>query len=503
MMIARKLGFWVALGFSITLMAADLARAIEPQPRAIRDRPEEAGGLDLLDDLEAETAPVPEGEAAEEENLLYKLGSNLSGRARTRGQLFFEHPDTEGNPNMDRENAFGELLLELETFTGTKDWRLGLSGWVQGGTQTSTYGGVTHFIQDRQSKRRYAHLNEAYGQITGLDLGPGALDITAGTKIFKNGIATLYSPGDRYSAADFTDPLDTFTLGVWQLRTDYSIGNFTITTALLPVFQRAIEPHEDSRWLANSADFSFPGTDATIDVKTDVPDLSPNNFSYFGRLAGTVAGWDFFVAPYWGMSSAFITRGVVTDPMQLPTDVTKDIPHVFNLSAGFATVLFERYQFHGEMLYNYARDSEDDDYFTGVIGFTYKFDSLPGWMRSDFIEVTLEYAGEKILDLQTKDALDATGTLRFLKSSRDARLGRNNILIGITYQVNDDLSFQINTANQIERADHLLHAEGKYQIREDFFFILGLDEFSGEDPDTFYGRWERNDRVTGIFEYIF
>ena len=488
-MIVRTLGFRVALGIVMTLAAVEVALAIPPAPRTTRDV--DADSFDLLDDLDAETAAVAEEETGDE-NLLYKVGRNLTGRAYLRGQQFFEHPDTTGLPTMDRENSFGEMRLELETWTGTRDWRLGASGWVQGGTQTSTYGGVTHFLQDRQSKRRYAQLNEIFGQITGIDAGPGQLDVTFGKKIFKNGIATLYSPGDRYSATDFTDPMDTHLLGVWQLRTDYAWETFTLTAALLPVYQRAIEPHSNSRWLANSVDFSFPGQpfDPTmLRVETDVPDLGADNFSYFGRLSGTIRGWDFFVAPYYGMSAAFVQRQFE------PTVIIKDVPHVFNLSAGFATVLFQRWQFHGEMLYSYARDSEDDDYFTGVIGFTYKYDRLPAWLRSEWVEFTIEYAGEKILDDQ-----NAPG---FVNSSVDARLGRNNLLVGLLYKVNEDLSFQVNTANQLERADHLLHAEAKYQIHEDFFFILGFDEFSGEDNDTFYGRWERNDRVTGTFEYIF
>jgi hypothetical protein len=225
-------------------------------------------------------------------------------------------------------------------------------------------------------------------------------------------------------------------------------------------------------------------------VVTDVPDLNADNMSYFTRFSGTLAGWDFFIAPYYGMSAAFVQRQG-TDPLLF----IKDVPHVFNLSAGFATVLFERIQFHGESLYNWSKDGEDDDYFTGVIGFTYKYDRLPSWLHSDWVEITLEYAGEKILSLQ-----DAPG---FVNSSRDARLGRNNLLGSVTYQVNEDLTFQLNGANQIQRTDHLIHVEGKYRVWTDFYFILGFDEFGGQDNDTFYGRWEDNDRLTGIFEYVF
>ncbi len=492
MMIFRKLGLF-ALVALVPLLLVNAALAQSPGPRT-SDRD---SNFDLLGDLDMEAEAAADAAPAEDENVLHKFVGNVSGSLRLRGQQFVDSVDTSGNPNIDREDSFGEVTLNLESYTGGDNWRLGMSGWLETGNQAHTYAGVTHYLQDRQSKRRYGQLNESFLMFTGLDLGPGELDITVGKRLLKNGIATLYSPGDRYSATDFTDPMDSRMLGAWQARFDYAFDNFVLTAALLPVYQRSIEPHENSRWLANSIDFSFPGgpppgfDPALFRVKTDVPSLDADNMSYFARLSGTIAGWDFFVAPFWGMSAAFVQRASNTDPNL----IIKDVPNVFNLSAGFATVLFERIQFHGDSLYNWTKNDEDDHFFTGVIGFTYKIDPLPSWLHSDWLEFTIEYAGEKIIDSQ-----DANG---FVSSSKDGRLGRNNLLVAATYKVNEDLTFQINAANEIQRTDHLFHVEAKYRIWTDFYGIIGFDEFGGDDNDTFYGRWEDNDRLTGTFEYVF
>lgn len=483
MTILRKLVFSVAMVFPVMVLA-DAALAVGPEPRVVRDREKE--GLKLLEELEE-----PEGEEAKvaepkEEDLLLKLGRNIQGALRLRGQQFIRHPDATGIPNMDRENTFGEARLDLSTWTGTKVWRIGAAGWVEGGNQIDTYDRVTHFLQDKGRERRYAELNEIFALVSVSDF-----DFTVGKTLLKNGIATIYSPADRYTPKDFNDPLDSKELGLWQLRMDYAWDNYTVTAALLPVYGRSKEPHERSRWLANSVAFDFPGQPfdpALISVKTDVPGLDADNISYFTRLNGTVSGWDFFLAPYYGTSAAFVQR------QDQPTVIIKHVPKVTNLTAGFATV-FKKWQFHGEGLYNYTHDGEDDDYVTGVLGFTYKLESFPERLPVDWIEFTLEYAGEKIVDEQ-----DAEG---FINSSRDARLGNNNLLFGAMVKINEDLSFQVNGANQFGRSDLVVHVEGKYRIVEDVHFTLGYDEFLGQDTDTFYGRWAKNDRLTAILEYVF
>ncbi|KPJ82039.1 MAG: hypothetical protein AMS17_19175 [Spirochaetes bacterium DG_61] len=408
---------------------------------------------ELLDELGQEYKKEPDSRKID---LFKMLCHNLGGIFRIRGQHFWQGPDRSQNPNVETESDFAEGLLELSTWTGTKRWRLSMSGWLEAGTHEHTWAGHSEWFQDRDRRRRYLELNEIY-----LRWYQEEYDLTIGKKVFKNGITPLYSPADRYSPKDYNDPLDTKELGIWQVQADYYYKNIVMTGAILPVYQASKNPHEDSRWIGSSADFKFPGL--PFRVEEDIPRVAFSNISYFGRVKATAWGWDLFASAYHGLMLKVENEDAIVDDLIDPAmfqamGVTKDVVKVGNIAMGFTTT-YNKWEFHGEGLYNYSYRSKDDNYLNYVGGVTYNIDDMAKKIFMEQIEITVDYAGEWLMKKQS-----ARG---YISSSENSRFGRNDLI-------------------------------GRMNVK----LIVGVEEFNGPN-DSYFGRWDKNDRVIGALKYSF
>jgi len=447
---------------------------------------------ELLDELGQEYKKEPDSRKID---LFKMLGRNLGGIFRIRGQHFWQGPDRSQNPNVETESDFAEGLLELSTWTGTKRWRLSMSGWLEAGTHKHTWAGHSEWFQDRDRRRRYLELNEIY-----LRWYQEEYDLTIGKKVFKNGITPLYSPADRYSPKDYNDPLDTKELGIWQVQADYYYKNIVMTGAILPVYQASKNPHEDSRWIGSSVDFKFPGL--LFRVEEDIPRVAFSNISYFGRVKATAWGWDLFASAYHGLNPFYVLKveneDAIVDDLIDPAmfqamGVTKDVVKVGNIAMGFSTT-YNKWEFHGEGLYNYSYRSKDDNYLNYVGGITYNIDDMAKKIFMEQIEITVDYAGEWLMKKQS-----ARG---YISSSENSRFGRNDLIGRMNVKVNEDLSFQVTSVFQLGEEGRYTQCEGKYMLREGLFLIVGVEEFNGPN-DSYFGRWDKNDRVIGALKYSF
>lgn len=462
-----------------------------------------ADDLDLLKDLDKEISPAKEssgdaldllnelGEAPAEKKddqfkCLTQIGKNLEGSLQLRGHVFYREPeDREG---LDKKNPVGEALLRFKTWTGNDTLRLDFSGWLEAGTQEDTYEGVFRWLQDKDRQRHYLELNELY-----LTVFRGDYDITIGKKIFQNGISTLYSPADRYRPTDSNDPLDPKDFGVWQTKVDYYLDKFTLTAAIFPVFNTGKQPSAHSRWSGDTGDFDIYEEDTDTsnnEVEEDFPNISINNTSYFARLKTTFRGWDLFTSAYHGLNPYYVLR---EETRGAKTVTIKENVKVGNYAVGFSTD-YKKCEFHGEGLFSFAYDGKDDNYINYVGGFTYTVDELAKKMFLEKIDVTIEYAGEAVTKEQYTD--------NYTRSSRKSRLGRNNIFTRINFKYNEDLSFQYISDFEFDPTGRYNKIQSKYKIQQGLELVLAAEFFNGKS-DSYYGRWERNDRLITALKYSF
>ena len=438
----------------------------------------------LLDELDANM----EEEEAKPGSPFLQLGKNFSGSIRLRGAHFFKH--AKERPGQDNRNDVGEVLLKFSTWMGQNKWRINLDGWLEGGSQKDTYAGISEWPQDRSNRRKHAELNEIY-----LTISEDDFDLTAGKKVFSNGISTLYSPADRHKPKDLHDPLDSKDLGIWQIAMDYYYKDkTTFTAAIFPVYATSKNPDDSSRWTDSTGDenkdYEFKDKDDTAEVEDDYPDIKPQYVGYFARVKTTVHGWDLFASTYQGPNPYYVLKEEVINGTK--KYIKRTVP-VGTYAAGFSTT-YKKWEFHGEGLYNHSYDARDDNYISYVGGFTYTFDGWTEKIWLEKIDLTIEYGGELVINDQKHEG--------YIKSSKDSRAGRNDLFTRVNFKYSEDLNFEYTSNFDFSREGRYNKFQSEYRITDGLVWTVAVELFNGES-DSYYGRWKNNDRVITAFEYSF
>ncbi len=460
---------------------------------------------DLFKDLEGDDfgTQQAQGDGQEPGNpLLRGISEHIEGLWTTRMSWFPEDPAGKGDREVDTQEYIFESRLELATWTGTDDWRVTASGWLDAGNQKKMYAGVTEWPQDLEQRRHYAELNELY--FTGYG---GDADVTLGKKIFKNGISVLYSPANRYTAVEAHDPSDPRQIGRWQAQLDYYTGAFTYTGALLPVYQSSKYPLFNSRWLGESGgDYLFydlqtgglPALPAGVDadqsqLEQERMPIDGKNLGWFGRAKTAWRGYDLFASLYDGPNQFYVLKR--KDDLDDPTKSTyvKEVVRVFNAASGFSTT-WKEWEFHGEGLYNHAYSERDQNYLDYVGGLTYVIDDMARKAGADHLALTVEYAGEWITAGQHAEGYEA--------DSEVSRPGRNDILTYADLKIDEDLSVQLAASFELNKDGNAQAVQVKRRLAEGTTMLVGLEVYGGPH-ESYHGRWERNKRLSLAVEYAF
>jgi len=463
---------------------------------------------DLLKEMDKAGEAAPQDQKGKEQvaqaeakrpTELSKLVDNFHGSLRLRGMHYWQNPPE--RDGADTRNDFGNALFKFSDKTGYKDFTLNVGGWVEYGNEENTYSGTSfsEFWQDMDRRRRILDISDLY-----INYSRETFNFLIGKKTLTNGMSTLYLPSDRMRPQDLNDPMDVKDLNLWQARMDYDVAEATtLTAAFLPLYQPQKTPSETSRWMGerkkgDSTEFDLYDA-GNANMKEDVPIFSDTNFGYFARFKKKgFHGWDLFASFYHGPNPFYVVREEqVAGPIPGTTKPQriKEVVKVDDYAAGFSTT-YESWEFHGEVVYNYSYDRKDDDYFNYVGGFTYTFDDFAKKLWLEKIEFTLEYANEIITRVQNAET--------YVSSSKQSRLGRNDILSRINFEYNNNLSFQFVCNFQVNQIDYgrFQRLEAKYKLRDGLITKLA-GEFFGGQSDSLYGRWQKNDRLILEFEYSF
>jgi hypothetical protein len=463
---------------------------------------------DLLKEMDKAGEAAPQDQKGKEKvtqaeakqpTALSKLVDDFHGSLRLRGMHYWQNPPE--RDGADTKNDFGEALFKFSDKISYKNLALNVGGWIEYGNEENTYSGTSfsEFWQDMDRRRRIMDISDLY-----LNYSRDTFNFLVGKKTLTNGMSTLYLPSDRMRPQDLNDPMDVKDLNVWQARMDYDVAEATtLTTAFLPVYQPQKTPSETSRWmgerkLGDSTEFDLYDA-GNANMKEDVAKVTDTNFGYFARFKKKgFHGWDLFASFYHGPNPFYVVR---EEQVPGPTPGTtqpqriKEVVKVDDYAAGFSTT-YESWEFHGEVVYNFSYDRKDDDYFNYVGGFTYTFDDFAKKLWLEKIDVTVEYANEIITRVQNAE--------NYVSSSKQSRLGRNDILSRINFEYNNKLSFQFVCNFLVNQIDYgrFQRLEAKYKLRDGLISKLA-GEFFGGQSDSTYGRWQKNDRIILEFEYSF
>ncbi len=465
---------------------------------------------DRLTELDSYMKTGKLSDARAPESIGSQLIDHFSAELELRCSYFVDSPSLASQKYFDVEDDDhwdGQVRANWSSWTGKDRWNFHAAGWFTAGTGENEYGGVTHFMTDTDNKERYAELNELF-----FTLSYDAALCTVGKKIFKNGISTIYSPADRYTSADLSDPLNPIQIGSWQLACDYSRGDTVYTGAVLPFYQEKKASAVGSRWINTDLldpSYTVPGSleeleeilsfvinsllgdsrfvdlldsGKTIRVREELPDNDPGDWGWFGRVKTSVGMWDAFVSGYYGPAFYPVIR---LEETAGTATLIKETPNVYQLAGGFSTT-WGNTEFHGEALYSYSCDERDESYINYVGGLCHSSDRLASVLGLKKIDLGLEYAGECITDEQ--DDTD------YILGSKYGRIGRNDLIASLIATVTDDLSLHYLSDFTLSDEAYFQRIGASLRVVSGVVLTLDLEFFSGP-LDTYFGKWRNNDRV--------
>ncbi len=444
------------------------------------------------------TTPDPfsllDGPAAEpkKRDLFHELYDNTSLKLYGRLSAFYQKPEVRAE--LDDETFVADGHIDMETRLSRGRHQFGTALRLAYGSQQDTYDQNDYFVgveaasEAAERNRRYVELDELFWISSWHNV-----DLTLGKKRFNSGVAPLYSPVDRLNPIDLNDPLDPRKSGLWQAVIESYHGDTTFTLGLFPFFIPPKIPSSRSRWRqstisSTAVDFQFFNTSA--DIGEALPE-GVDELQVTGRIKTTWKGWDVFAIAASGIGAYPVLRNDTIDPAN--PILTREYIRATTLGFGFSTT-FAKLELHGESLVQWSDDDKDDDYIVGLIGGTYTFDDLVQPLGLDRVEITVDYAGEGIFDRQ-KGA-------QFQASSSIVRVGQNDLIMSVNIDFNDDLSLKCFANLDLDENGTFVSPALRYRPTPGLWLTFSAEMFLGPD-DSFYGRWDQNDRFLLAMEYSF
>jgi hypothetical protein len=457
------------------------------EPNSIFDSTE-----DLLEELDADVLDKQAqnqviNDSSKEE--IFQIFQNFSGSLRMRYYYFFQ-PVDDPDDYIDKTRHFSEGRLKFKTFYRRPNLRFNISGWAESGFQKQTYSGVSDKFQDNDRRRNYLELNSFF-----LNGFFDNFNISLGKKIFIDGLSTIYSPANRYGARDLNDPFDPRMFGNWIGQVDVPIKNLGITLAVLPIYQNVKSPSNISRWVDRSkwnVDRSKwnNALHSNLITEEEIPDFAWEDMSYFFRTKGVFKGWDLFLSLFHGFNQYAVIREEIDG---VTVKNISEVVAVFNLATGFSTTM-DKWEFHGEALYNYTFESKDDNYIASMVGLIYGMDDYVDKIGLEKFDLVLELGHEVILSRQNAD--------NYVRSSKKARPMKKTIIIGGKFQVNKDLKFHVQDTIELKEKGNYIRLGMSYNFTPEWKLDLDVEYFDGSG-DSYFGYQRNNDRFITALTYFF
>ncbi|MFB6355777.1 MAG: hypothetical protein ABEJ65_04610 [bacterium] len=313
-----------------------------------------------------------------------------------------------------------ESNLSFESRLRIGDHTIFGSAWGEWSNLSSAYDQKSPIDTDRSKTRNYLHLNQLYHKYSFENS-----DLKTGKQKIQTGVASLFSPMNRYNRGDLVDPVHPRNEGIWAAGWLWYYGKNRIRIYWMPVFEPARNPPNESRWsVGQSSGGSFNTNFMNLggNVSERFPSTKPEDWQYLVDYKRTIAGWDLF-----GLLSHNQFGSIVED--EPGSAVKKKYFEVLTVAGGFSTT-YEGWKFYQELLYQYPYDREDDRFYKGVTGIEYKWSYGAQLLGLNSTKLTLEKAYEEVDKKPDNSDL--------IHSTRESRPGRRNILLRFTGETVDE-----------------------------------------------------------------
>lgn len=349
---------------------------------------------------------------------------------------------------------------------------------------------MPHGIDDEERRRPIVWPEELH-----LDLTIDLFTVRAGWQVYAWGTGDLFNPTDTINPIDFSDLFDTRRISVLSASAQVTTEHLSLEVVSVPSFTRSRLPLKGKR-------FDVLQTSPLPVLRPDDPAQTALNAQWGARATAHAGGWDVSVCGFTGWDDLPSARLALLslNPLSIVIDPVFDRIHMagadFATTLGFLGVqgrlgdLLAGVQLHGEVAHYWYEGPRTDDFAQYVFGLNYSFIDV---ILEHDITLVLEYAG----DLTTSEADEVLPGTRLNRVLRGAALAR------IVYAVDDDLSFEVNSAI-ITHGDEnaLIHPAATWNVTDNLRLVLGGDVFVGPE-ETFFGQFKRDGRVTFELKVVF
>lgn len=322
------------------------------------------------------------------------------------------------------------------------------------------------------------------------------LSMRLGQQIFSWGYGVLYNPVDRLSPWDATDPFQPRQLGIPAVKLAYATGVQTLEAVYIPGFVPTKLPGIGDRFFIyypqTTPNPSYPMAGPPefgvryAEIDDSFEPSSGQNSQHALRYSLTLEGWEMALTYFSGYEHTAIAEGVPlsVDPVTGIADVKVNYIHpqekMFGLDIskyfGKVGVHFDGAQFKmKETGHNIGVG--DKDYASVLGGIDYRFIHFIG---SQDLSVSVEYARE------IKDEEDNKIYIN--------RIYADSVLLRLSHFIDFKWSGEARYVYNFDNQSYWGRLSYTYQYSDHTQVAGGWDVFGGPE-NTFYGAFDRNDRV--------
>ena len=334
-------------------------------------------------------------------------------------------------------------------------------------------------------------------------------EVSLGKQIFTWGVGDGLRPTDNLNPMDVLDVPTAEKIGVPALSLFRHGGLVDVQAVFVPLFTPGRLPRDDNdRWaVPNTSGIervarAFGMRPVVVEDGLDLPARDLSNAQYALRISSSqlITGWDLALSYYRGHYSIGVLEGRVVPPRLVsgalapPEVIVQSVYPKMQRLGGSVSTTFGDWEAHAEGALHLTDDRDmDDNYWQYVTGLNYTLhEPLGGTMQE--IVLTVEYAGESVVrSRRANSRFAAAGFGR----------GLTNSLIGrLVFKLTDDTRFEVSGAHNLNDHDFAVQSMLTHKVVGGFTVKAGYDLFEGP-ADSFFGRWDENDRFFLTLSYEF
>ncbi|WP_136668612.1 DUF1302 domain-containing protein [Flavobacterium sp. H122] len=347
------------------------------------------------------------------------------------------------------------------------------------------------------SARNRIFIDEAF-----IDYSSKDFDIRLGKQLITWGTADGINPTNNINPIDYSDILDTDDerIGSIALQTKYYLGDFTLEADFLPIYNSSVLPTQNSRWFTDlDPQIILPdGTPINANYtfsETKLPKNDIRSAQFALKLSTVFKGWDLSMSYYNGFDDLPSFNKDVTFAGDFSSAAITIKPEIKKLQVyGFDfSKAAGKFGLRGEAAYFQTEDKKgtidyiDNPFFWYVVGIDRDFSNVIG-------------ENNLFVLLQWVNILAAKGDLP--PNTNMNAIFQKSVVSKIDLELNSISKLSLQATYDFTAKNYYVQPQYSRQIADGLNLNVFVDCLGGK-KNTFFGNYDKNDRIQVRLKYSF